>query len=108
MTATRKISGLGYDENFGGIDLSGCPSAREMPKDQSFIDDRFAPMDSSGSGAGSKNLKEFLQQQVSEGEGSSVVHVGDSEFRVFFRDGEWHADGEANGKRHRYSAADKN
>jgi len=27
---------------------------------------------------------------------------------VFFKDGQWHADGEVRGKRHRYSAADKN
>src|SRR5258707_11871042 len=40
-------------------------------------------------------------------EGASVVHVGESEFRIFYRDGVWNADGEANGKRHRYTASDK-
>src|SRR5437660_10341159 len=100
MTATKKISGLGYDENFGGIDLSGCPSAQGMPKDQSFIDERFGQMDVTGSGHGSNALKKFIEEHAAEQEGASVVHVGDSEFRVFFRDGEWHADGEANRKRH--------
>jgi len=108
MTATKEITGLGYDENFGGIDLSGCPSAQGMPKDQSFIDDRFAPMDTTGSGHGSAGLKKFIAEQTAEQQGSSVVHVGDNEFRVSFQDGQWHADGGVGGKRHRYSAPDQN
>ena len=109
MTATKRerITGLGYDPNFGGIDLSGCPSAQDWPKDASFIDDRFAPMDTTGSGHGSAGLKKFIAEQAAEGEGASVVHVGESEFRIFYRDGVWNADGEANGKRHRYTASDK-
>src|SRR5260370_20020654 len=111
MPAPKKaveITGLGYDPNFGGIDLSGCPSAQGMPEDQSFIDERFAPLDSSGSGVGSSALKKFIEEQAAEQQGSTVVHVGDNEFRVFFKEGQWHADGEVGGKRHRYSAADKN
>jgi len=109
MPATKRerITGLGYDPNFGGIDLSGCPSAQDWPKDASFIDDRFAPMDTTGSGHGSAGLKKFIAEQAAEGEGASVVHVGDNAFRVFSKDGQWHADGEVGGKRHRYSAPDR-
>lgn len=109
MPATKRepITGLGYDPNFGGIDLSGCPSVQGMPEDQDFIDSRFAPLDATGSGHGSAGLKKFIEEQAAEQEGSSVVHVGDNEFRVFFKDGQFHADGEANGKRHRYSAPDR-
>jgi hypothetical protein len=107
MTAARKITGLGFDENFGGIDLSGCPSAQGMPKDQSFIDERFAPLDATGSGHGSNALKRFIEEHAAEQEGATVVHVGDNEFRIFFKDGQYHADGEAHGKRRRYSAPDR-
>jgi hypothetical protein len=108
MTATKRerITGLGYDPNFGGIDLSGCPSAQEWPKDASFIDDRFAPMDTTGSGHGSAGLKKFIAEQVAEKTEPSTVHVAGQPFKVYF-DNVWHGDGTLNGQRHRMTANDR-
>jgi hypothetical protein len=54
MTATQKvkITGLGYDPDFGGIDLSGCPTLQPLASGD-WLDPRFAPMDTSGQGHGS-------------------------------------------------------
>ncbi len=49
------------------VDMRGFPSMQPV-EDTSFIDERFAPMDVSGAGQGSKELKEFLQQQIDEGQ----------------------------------------
>jgi hypothetical protein len=107
MTAPQKvITGLGYDENMGGIDLSSCPSFQSLPS-QDWIDDRFAPMDRTGHGLGSNALKEFLTEQLAEKEGPTTVHANGFQFRVFYRDGAWHADGEVAETRHRYSAPDR-
>jgi hypothetical protein len=88
------------------VDMRGFPSMQPV-EDTSFIDERFAPMDSSGAGQGSKDLKAFLQEQIDESQGSTVVHVGENEFRVFSKDGLHYADGQVGGKRHRYSSPDK-
>jgi hypothetical protein len=109
MTAPKRerITGLGYDENFGGIDLSGCPSAQGIPKDQNFVDERFAPLDATGSGHGSNALKEFLRQQTAEQEGPSVVHVSGQPFKIQFHEHTWHGEGTLNGQRHRFTADDR-
>jgi hypothetical protein len=60
MTSAQKakITGLGYDENFGGLDLSGCPSLQSLPSED-WIDDRFAQPDRTGNG---NDLKDFKLQ----------------------------------------------
>jgi|HubBroStandDraft_6_1064221.scaffolds.fasta_scaffold1040491_2 hypothetical protein len=64
MTSAQKakITGLGYDENFGGLDLSGCPSLQSLPSED-WTDDRFAQADRTGDG---NALKEFIKQQTAE------------------------------------------
>jgi hypothetical protein len=94
---------LGYDERFGQLDLSGCPSVQRMPADTSFIDDRFGQLDTSGCGTGSRALKEFLQQQLEPAVPESTVHVCGHPFRVFMRNGKWMAHATIEGERHRYS-----
>src|SRR3984893_10738297 len=105
MTAPkRKITGLGYDENMGGIDLSGCPSIQPLPSNSSWIDERFAPMTDKGQG---NALKALVAQQTAEQTPPTTVHANGSEFNVFYKNGAWHADGEVDGARHRYSAPDR-
>lgn len=105
MTATQKtkITGLGYDEAFGGIDLSGCPSIRPLPTDSSWIDVRFAPLQVNEGNA----LKKFIAEQTAEHTPPTTVHANGNEFRVFYRDNAWHADGEVAGSRRRYSDRDR-
>jgi hypothetical protein len=88
------------------LDTSQFPHLTPLTE-QTFEDDKFAPLIGSGS-QDAKDLRKFLTEQAAEQEGPAVAHVGDSEFRVSFKDGQWHADGEVAGKRHRYSAADRN
>lgn len=110
MPAAKKaeqITGFGYDPDFGGLDLSGCPSARGLPADTSFIDENFGGLDSSGRGTGSKALKEFLRQQTAEQEGPSTVHVGGQPFKIRFHENVWHGEGTLNGQRHRLTANDR-
>jgi hypothetical protein len=97
---------LGFDPNFGGLDVSGCPSLQRLPSESEWIDERFAGLDCSAKGNGSAELKKFIADQTAE-ETTSVIHVGQHEFRVFFRDGAWNADGTVEGKHHRYTANDR-
>src|SRR5882762_4041122 len=81
---------LGYDPDFGGIDLSGCPSVRNLPEHDSsspWIDDRFGGLVQESNG-GTK-LRQFLEEQ--QHEGPSALHVGNDEFKITFADGTWHA-----------------
>jgi len=94
---------LGFDPNFGGLDVSGCPSLQALPSESDWIDERFAGMDGSAKGNGSAELKEFIAGHTAQ-ETTSTVHVGKHEFRVFFSDGVWNADGSVDGKRHRCAA----
>jgi len=105
MTAPQKakITGLGYDENFGGIDLSGCPTLQPLMSED-WTDDRFAQPDWTRQ---VNPLKEFIKQQTAERTPPSTVHAGGYRFKVFFRDNQWHADGEVSGTRRRYSASDR-
>jgi hypothetical protein len=48
-------------------------------------------------------LKEFIKQQNTEHTPPTTVHANGCEFRVFYRDNAWHADGEVAGSRRRYS-----
>jgi hypothetical protein len=100
MIAPQKMEAVGYDPNMGGLDLSGFPHLTPL-HDESFIDDRFAQMDRSTNG--SAELKAFLAEQVNERTPTSIVHAGESQFKVFYRDGAWHADGVVDGTRRRYS-----
>ena len=71
---------------------------------EDWIDDRFAQPDRTGNG---NALKEFIQQQTAEHTPPATVHANGNEFRVFYRDNAWHADGEVAGTRGRFSASDR-
>jgi hypothetical protein len=106
MTAPKKvpITGLGYDPDFGGIDLTGRPSLRPLSSsDSSWLDPHFAPLDQSGQGQGSA-LKEFLTERLAEQESPSVVYVSGEPFKIHFRDKLWHGDGTLDGQRHQLAA----
>jgi hypothetical protein len=105
MTAPKQaITGLGYDENMGGLDLSGCPSLRPLSSsDSNWLDPRFAPLDQSGQGQGNA-LKEFLTERLAEHESPSVIHVSNEPFTIRFRDKVWHGEGTLDGQRHRLAA----
>ena len=88
------------------LDLSAFPTLTPL-SDATFEDDKFAPIDTRGAGSGSKELKAFLIRETAEQMPPTTVHANGHEFRVFYRDGAWHADGEIDGARHRYSAPDR-
>lgn len=126
MTAMQHVNekkeigpALGYDPMFGGLDLSGCPSA-QAPVSDSFIDERFAPLDTAGFGRGSAALKKFLSDpgrkaieetrdpeliaEYNRQHAVSVVHVGDTDFRVYFKGGLWRGKGVTpDGTLHRFT-----
>jgi len=87
------------------LDLSQFPHLTPL-SDASFEDDRFAPLDRSGSGHGSQDLKQFLADQTVDRR-PSVVHAAGAQFKVFFSDSLWRAEGTVNGQRHRYTANDR-
>ncbi len=97
---------LGYDPDFGQR-LAGEEPYRPQDAGAGFIDERFAPLDTSGSGAGSAALKKFIQEQVAEKTPPSTVHVGEAEFRVYYQDGRWHAVGVAAGLKHHVTGKDR-
>jgi hypothetical protein len=107
MTVTNKAfevgPALGYDPDFGGIDLSGCPSVQRGQRlDSNWIDERFAPLDIRGHG---NPLKEYLQEQLAEGPPTaSILHVSGEPFTIRFRDKLWHGEGTLDGQRHRLAA----
>ena len=97
---------LGFDPDFGQR-LAGEEPYRPEGVGDGFIDERFAPLDTSGSGAGSSALKKFIAEQVAEKTPPSTVHVGDAEFRVYYQDGRWHAVGVAVGLKHHVTGKDR-
>jgi hypothetical protein len=101
------MTGLGYDPAFGGLDLSAFVDFSSLPEDTSFHDPRFSQLDESGQGHGSAALKRFIVQQTAEHTPPTTVHANGNEFRVFFRNNAWHADGEVDGTRRRFSASDR-
>lgn len=57
------------DDNFGQLDLSGCPSLLTPPSEESQLPDAsFAPLDDRGTGLGSAALKESIEQLASDPE----------------------------------------
>ena len=55
------------DDNFGQLDLSGCPSLLKPPSEESQLpDDRFAPLDDRGIGVGAAALKRGIEELVSD------------------------------------------
>jgi hypothetical protein len=109
MPATKTViaPALGYDPAFGGLDLSAFPHLNSLPEDTSFHDPRFSQLDESGQGYGSSALKEFITQQVAEHTPPTIVHASGNEFRVFYQDNLWNADGQVGGTRRRFSASDR-
>jgi hypothetical protein len=103
----KTMTGLGYDPAFGGLDLSAFADFSSLPEDSNFIDERFAPLDESGQGHGSAALKRFIAQQTAAHTPPATVHANGNEFRVFYRDNAWHADGEVAGTRRRYQDRDR-
>jgi hypothetical protein len=103
-----KISqAIGYDPNFGQLDLSSLPmhlTRADDGTDPFLPDERFAPLDTRGSGIGAKALKEFIAEQVQASEPDSIVKVSSEPFNVFFRDKVWHATGSINEQRHHFTA----
>src|SRR5882762_8836182 len=111
------ITGLGYDERFGGLDLSGCPSVQELPKDEdaSFVDEEFGGLVSESRTRLRDALPKMVEQAGSDPEIAAMlrqagienpavpvtIHVLDAPFAVVFRAGRWRADGQLRGVRYR-------
>src|SRR5215831_4752157 len=55
------------DDNFGQLDLSGCPSLLTPPSEESQLpDERFAPLDDRGTGLGAAALKKGIEEMVKD------------------------------------------
>jgi len=103
MSDSRKVvmgPVLGFDEAFGQR-MAGDPPYRGGDSGSDFNDTRFAPLDTSGSGHGSRELKKFIQEQIAEKTEPTKVHVGDAQFSVYFKEGAWRAKGILDGEVHR-------
>jgi hypothetical protein len=120
---TRELNlgpALGYDPDFGGLCLDGFPHL--VARDDTPIDDGLAPLDTSGTGAGSSALKAFLSRPDREaivalrdpealrkfdeqqGDGTTV-YANEIRFKIYQRDGRWHAKGKTpDGTVHRFSS----
>jgi len=59
-TVPIDVAGIGYDPAMQ-VPLAGEPGYKHQNSGEGFIDERFAPLDNSGSGAGSAALKRFLE-----------------------------------------------
>ena len=94
MTTEKKAAplALGYDPAMQ-VPLVGQEGYRHPDSGSDFIDERFAPLDNSGSGAGSRALKAFIEEQVAEQTPATVVHVSGEPFRVFYDKSTWRATG---------------
>ncbi len=101
MTTEKKAAplALGYDPAMQ-VPLVGQEGYRHPDSGSDFIDERFAPLDNSGSGAGSRALKAFIEEQVAEQTPATVVHVLDEPFAVFYDKGTWRSTGKLNGMKH--------
>jgi len=70
------------DDNFGQLDLSGCPSLLTPPSEESQLpDERFAPLDDRGIGLGAAALKKGIEELVNDPEVQRQVaqETGDPE-----------------------------
>src|SRR6266481_4430501 len=103
------------------LDLSAFPWLKPLA-DAPVDDDKFAPVDTQGMGAGSSALKRFLNapdreaiqglkdpellKQYDEQHGSgTTVYASNVPFQVSQRDGKWHAKGKTpDGTVHRFTA----
>jgi hypothetical protein len=101
------------------LDLSGCPSLQQLPSED-WTDDKFSQLDLRGSKGGGADLRRFLTQpdreaiaetkdrdllqSYDEAHAGRTVHVGEHLFRVFARGETWHAEGNVDGRRHRFTA----
>lgn len=112
--------GLGYDPEFGGLCLDGFPHL--VARDVTPIDDGLAPLDTSGMGAGSSALKQFLSnpdreaivamrdpellKKYDEQHGAgAVVYANNIPFSISQKAGRWHAKGTTpDGQLHRFTA----
>jgi len=104
-TVPIDVAGIGYDPAMQ-VPLAGEPGYKHQNSGEGFIDERFAPLDNSGSGAGSAALKRFLEEQTAEQTPPSNVQVGQVTFRVYHKDGAWRAKGvSSDGRLHRFSAS---
>ena len=101
------------------LDLSAFPWLRPLV-DTPISDEKFAPVDTRGMGAGSSALKKFLSnpdreavremkdpellKKYDEGHAGTVVHANGIPFQVIERGGRWHAKGVVDGQVHRFVA----
>ena len=62
------------DNNFGQLDLSGCPTCLPQPSEEDELPDpRFAPLDSRGVGLGAAALKREIEKMVYDPEVQAQV-----------------------------------
>lgn len=62
------------DDNFGQLDLSGCPSLLTPPSEESQLPNpRFAPLDDRGTGLGASALKRGIEELVNDPEVQAQV-----------------------------------
>ncbi len=117
------ITGLGYDPNFGGLDLSGCPSVQPLPKDEdaSFVDENFGGLVSESRTRLRDVLPKMVEQAGSDPEiarllkeagienpnAPSIVHVCDEPFKVFFDQNTWRSTGTLAGIKYNVTAEDR-
>lgn len=99
------------DDGFSPIDLRGLPTMQPLvgESNSSWIDEQFAPLDERGSGAGARDLKAFIEEQVNRAQGPNQVHLGNDVIGELKQDADgWFCQYQFNGARHitRGSSAD--
>lgn len=94
-------------DGFAQIDLRGCPSMTPLLESEESWDDGFAPLDTRGSGAGSRDLKAFIEHETVRAQGPGEVNLGKGVIGKVVHDGkEWLCDFTYQGKLRRTKAAD--
>src|SRR5258708_3294837 len=92
------------DGGFEQLDTRGIPSLQDG--DSNWIDDEFAPLDTRGSGIGSRELKAFIEQESVRAQGPGQVNLGKDVIGKVVHDGkEWLCDFTYQGKLRRTKAA---
>ena len=86
------------------LDTRGIPSLQDG--DSNWIDEEFAPLDTRGSGLGSRDLKAFIEQESVRAQGPGQVNLGKGVIGKVFHDGkEWLCDFTYQGKLRRTKSA---
>lgn len=94
------------DGGFEQLDTRGIPSLQDG--DSNWIDEEFAPLDTRGSGIGSRELKQFIEQESVRAQGPGQVNLGKDVIGKVVHDGnEWLCDFTYQGKLRRTKAVDR-